>query len=172
MVQECGQTNPVPFAHTQQHKFAHPHSQQHTPAPFFTVTHIQTSPFTTTQPHPRNHSQQSHSLTVLLCPTESYSHSFTFMTGHLTDFHSVLLSRIQPHPPTLVQVSSLSHSHSLIVIPLPHKHTVLHTHAQNHIHTQCHLHSSHSHVKPHKIPGSHLATLLHSCLVTFGLTHT
>lgn len=162
MVRGCGQTNLVPFTHTQQHKFAHPHSQQHTQAPFFTVIHIRSPPFTTTQLHSHNHSQQSHSLTVLLCPTESYSHSFTFITGHPTDFH---YSPAQPHsaPPThshssqLTQSQSLTHSQSLSL-----KNTVLHTHAQNHIHTQCHLHSSYSHAKPHKIPGSYLATL--SCI--------
>lgn len=156
MVRGCGQTNLVPFTHTQQHKFAHPHSQQHTQAPFFTVTHIRSPPFTTTQLHSHNHSQQSHSLTVLLCPTESYSHSFTFITGHPTDLH---YSPAQPHsaPPThshssqLTQSQSLTHSQSLSLkntqsCTLLHRTTfilsaicTLHIHMPSHTKFQAHI---------------------------------
>lgn len=139
----CGQTHPVPFTRTQEHMFTHPHNQPHPGLHFHTITHIQSLPFTITQPHSHNHLQQSHSLAVLLTPTESYSHSFTFTTRYPTDFHSVLHSFIQPRLHTHTQVSSLSHtvtdSHS---VPLPLNLTIPHTQAKSHIHTQCHSHSS------------------------------
>lgn len=142
VVAACGQTHPVPFTHTQEHMFTHPHDQPHPGLHFHTLTHIQSLPFTITQPH----SQSFTTIPFPSSPTHSHGILLTFL--HIHDqvparFHSVLHGFIQPRLYTHTQVSSLSHtvtdSHS---VPLPLNLTIPHIQAKSHIHTQCHSHSS------------------------------
>lgn len=150
------------FTNTQPHD--QPHDQPHPGLHFHTITHSQSLPLTLTQPHSHTHLQQSHSLAVLLTPTEYYPHSFTFTTRYPTDFHSVLHSFIQPHLHTLTQVSTLTVTQSLTRIQslcLLTSQSL--TRRQRAAFVLSAVHTLHSHTpsntKSHKIPGSDLVTL-------------
>lgn len=156
----CGQTHPVPFTRTQEHMFTHPHNQPHPGLHFHTITHIQSLPFTITQPHSHNHLQQSHSLAVLLTPTESYSHSRPGTP--LTSIQSCTVSFSPVYTHTLKSAHSVTQSltriQSLCLLTSQSL-----TRRQRATFILSAIHTLHSHTpsntKSHKIPGSDLVTL-------------